>query len=261
MKNDFSMKIIVKNLAVRYEDQGNPDGIVLFFLHGWKNDLHAFDSIVLEFASSYRIIRLDLPGSGGTEVPREDWSLDDYVDFVDEFTKKIDIRPDILIGHSLGGRIIIKGVAHGIFQPKKIVLIASAGIAKRKSLRNAVIMAVAKAGKAIATARPFSLAREGLRKKLYKSIGSDYGNAGAMKGTFLKVIGEDLSASARKISVPTLLIWGDRDTETPLADGERLHKMISGSELRVFPGTDHFVHLEKPKEVVRTMKDFLAIPH
>jgi pimeloyl-ACP methyl ester carboxylesterase len=251
------MKVIVKNLVVRYEDQGDPDGTVLLFLHGWRNDLHAFDPVVPELAASYRIVRLDLPGSGGTETPKEDWSLDDYVDFVDEFMKKIGIRPGILVGHSLGGRVIIKGVAQGIFQPKKIVLIAAAGVAKRKSLRNAVITAIAKTGKAITAIPPFSSARENLRRKLYENIGSDYGNAGAMKGTFLKVIGEDLSESARKVSVPTLLIWGDHDTETPLTDGERLHKMISGSELKVIPGTDHFVHQEEPEEVASFIEDFI----
>jgi pimeloyl-ACP methyl ester carboxylesterase len=255
------MKTIVKNLIVQYEDQGDRNGTVLLFLHGWRNDLHTFDLIVPELLSTHRIVRLDLPGSGGTEVPKGDWGLDDYVDFVDDFMKKIGIKPDVLIGHSLGGRIIIKGVARGVFHPKKIVLIASAGIAKRKSLRNAVITAFAKTGKAITAIPPFSSARENLRRKLYKSIGSDYGSAGTMKGTFLKVIGEDLSAAAAKISVPTLLIWGDRDTETPLMDGERLHKMIVGSELKVIPDTDHFVHQEKSEEVARIMKDFIAFSY
>jgi pimeloyl-ACP methyl ester carboxylesterase len=255
------MKAVVKNLIVQYDDQGSSDGTVLLFLHGWRNDLHTFDLIVPELFSTHRIVRLDLPGSGGTEVPRGDWNLGDYVDFVDAFTKKVGIQPDVLVGHSLGGRIIIKGLAAEVFHPKKVVLIASAGIARRKSARNAVIAAIAKFGKAITAIPPLFSARENLRRTLYEKIGSDYGNAGAMKGTFVKVVGEDLSSSARKISVPTLLIWGDRDTETPLADGKRLHEMISGSELKVIPGTGHFVHREEPEKVVQMIKNFIAIPY
>jgi pimeloyl-ACP methyl ester carboxylesterase len=251
------MKIVVKNLVVQYEDRGNPKGMALLFLHGWKNNLHTFDPIIPGLATHYRIIALDLPGSGGTEIPRSDWDLDDYVDFVDEFIEKIHVQVDVLAGHSLGGRVIIKGVAREVFHPKKIILIASAGIAQRKSLRNGMVTLVAKAGKAITAIPPFSLVRERLRRNLYQKIGSDYGNAGGMKGTFLKVIKEDLSGSASKITLPTLLIWGGHDTETPLADGKRLHRLIQGSKLLILPDGSHFVHREKPQEVMDAIENFL----
>jgi pimeloyl-ACP methyl ester carboxylesterase len=151
-------------------------------------------------------------------------------------------------------------LATGVFCPQKVILIASAGIAKRKSLRNGVMMLMAKIGKAITAVPPFSFARESLRKKLYKKLGSDYGSAGALKQTFLNVVREDLSESAHAISVPTLLIWGDRDTETPLVDGERLSRLISRSKLEIISGAGHFVHREKSKEVAEIIKDFLASP-
>ena len=224
----------------------------------WKSNLRTFDPIVQELASRYRVVRLDLPGFGGSEFAGGDWTLDDYARFVGEFIKKLGIRVEILVGHSLGGRIIIKGLAIGIFHPQKVVLIASAGIAKRKTLRSAVILFVAKTGKAITAIPPFSLAREGLRKKLYRGIGSDYGDAGILKKTFLNIVREDLSESARGIAVPTLLVWGSQDTETPLTDGKRLSHLIPNSKLEVVPGTGHFVHREKPQEVVRVIQKFLA---
>jgi len=252
------MKIIVDNLAVEYENEGNPAGPVLLFLHGWRNDLHSFDAVSRDLAASCRIIRLDLPGFGGTELPHETWELDDYVRFVADFVKKLDISVDVLCGHSLGGRIVIKGLGSGAFRPKKAVLIASAGIAKKKTWRNRMLKVVAKTGKAATSVPPFSLWQSALKRKLYAHAGSDYNNAGSLKNTFVKVVGEDLGASAQKIVVPVLLIWGDRDTETTLSDGVRLSHLISGSVLKVFPSTGHHVHQEKSEEVARAIKVFMT---
>jgi pimeloyl-ACP methyl ester carboxylesterase len=252
------MKVIVNNLAVEYEDQGNRGGNVMLFLHGWKNNLHSFDLIVPDLLLSCRIVRLDLPGFGGSEMPSIDWDLDDYVDFVGAFTKKVGIRCDVLIGHSLGGRIAIKGLARHIFSPSKIVLIASAGIAEIKPVRRNIIILIAKAGKALTAIPPLSFMRERLRKFLYRKIGSDYGTAGVLSRVFVNIVREDLSESARAITVPALLIWGDRDTETPVSDGERLSRLIPGSRLAVIPGAGHFVHQERPREVVEIIKSFLS---
>ena len=255
------MKVIVKNLATEYVDEGNPKGLALLFLHGWKNDLHTFDLLVAELGSEYRMVRLDLPGFGKTEIPEGNWHLDDYVNFVDSFMKKLGIRADVLVGHSLGGRIIIKGLASGTFLPQKVVLIGSAGVTERKPLRNAMITFIAKIGKTLMAIPPFSSLRENLRKKLYKVVGSDYGDAGTMKGTFLNIVGEDLSSCAAQISLPTLLIWGDHDMQTPLVDGERLHRMIVGSVFDVVSDAGHFVHCEKPKVVAQIMKKFIYHPY
>jgi len=252
------MKLIVDNLAVEYEDQGSHDGVAMLLLHGWKNDLHTFDSIVPQLSSSYRTVRLDLPGFGGSETPAADWKIDDYVDFVNAFAKKLGIHCDILVGHSFGGRIVIKSLARKVLRPRKIVLIASAGIAKRKSLRNGVVALAAKVGKAVAAIPLLSSALRNLRRTLYRKIGSDYETAGVLKRIFLNVIREDLSESARAISVPALLIWGDRDTETPVSDGKRLAQLIPNSRLEVIAGAGHFVHREKSEEVVRIIKNFVA---
>lgn len=254
------MKIIVDGLAVEYRDEGNPDGPVVLFLHGWRNDLHSFDAIAQGLVASHRVIRLDLPGFGGTELPKRTWELDDYIRFVADFIKKLGCSVDVIIGHSLGGRIIIKGLGGGVFHPRKAVLVASAGIAKRKTARNQFLKIAAKTGKAVTSIPPFSLLRDSLRKKLYGYAGSDYNNAGPLKDTFVKLISEDLSASAQAISIPVLLLWGARDAETPLSDGERLSRLIPGATLKVFSDAGHHVHQERFAEVTQDIKEFIATP-
>ncbi|MBP6866404.1 MAG: alpha/beta hydrolase [Candidatus Pacebacteria bacterium] len=249
------MKVIVDNLVTEYEDEGA--GKVLLFLHGWKDSLDSFNDIGSILNSEYRVIRLDLPGFGKTQIPKETWDLDDYIDFVGSFIAKLNISPYALIGHSFGGRIIIKGVSERKLNSEKLVLVASAGIAKRKTLKNYVFKIIAKTGKLVTYIPPFYFYRNSLKKKLYSFVGGDYLNTGALKNTFVKVIKEDLSEYARQIEVPTILIWGADDTETPLSDGQRLNTMIRNSRLEVLEKADHFVHKQKPREVSGLIREFL----
>ena len=249
------MKIIVQNLATEYLDEGT--GKVVLFLHGWQDNLHTFDSLASLLSPTWRIVRLDLPGFGKSEVPKETWNLDNYVQFVKDFINKLDIHVYALVGHSFGGRITIKGEATKNLQAQKIILIGSAGIAKNRTFRNSLLKILAKIGGLITYIPPLIFWRKALRKRMYGFIGSDYLNTGKLKETFLKIISEDLSASAKNITIPTLLIWGVNDTETPLTDGKKLSQLISGSELKVLNETGHFVHREKSQGVAKLIQEFL----
>lgn len=249
------MKIIVQNLAVEYQDEGA--GKTILLLHGWQDNLHTFDALAELLAKTYRVIRLDCPGFGQSETPKETWNLDNYVEFVKNFIQKLNLQVDVLIGHSFGGRIAIKGTAAKHLQPAKLILINSAGIAKNKTLCNSVLKFSAKIIGWITYIPPLVFWREKWRQKIYKSIGSDYLNAGAMQKTFLKIIAEDSSANAKKITIPTLLIWGADDTETPLSDGKLFSQLIPHSKLEIINDTGHFVHQEKSEEIAKLIQEFL----
>ena len=249
------MKTIVNNLAVEYFDEGQ--GPTLLMLHGWGDNLHTFDALVHELPG-YRTVRVDMPGFGNSERAAETWGVVEYARLVEAFIKKVQIEPRALIGHSFGGRVIIKGVGTGIFTPEKIVLIASAGVARKTTLKHLILRMFAKIGKALTLVPPLSMYRLQIRKKLYGALGSDYFAAGSMRDVFLKVVKEDLLPFAREIRVPALLIWGDHDTQTPLSDGEKIRDAIRVSQLEIIPGATHFVHQEKSQEVAALIKEFVV---
>ena len=74
------MRTIVQSLAVEYVDEGK--GPTILMLHGWKDSLHTFDQLVPYFTNQFRIIRLDLPGFGGSDMPKGVWDIGAYVGFV-----------------------------------------------------------------------------------------------------------------------------------------------------------------------------------
>ncbi|TSC62932.1 MAG: alpha/beta hydrolase fold protein [Parcubacteria group bacterium Gr01-1014_48] len=249
------MKSIVNNLAVEYEDHGS--GSVMLFLHGWKDTLHTFDGLSEVFSRTHRVIALDLPGFGKSELPKSSWGLDEYVEIVWAFSEKLGISVDVIVGHSFGGRIAIKGLSQGQLRAHKVVLIASAGIAQTHTARSLFFSLVAKIGKWSTFIPPLCFWRKTLRKKLYALTGSDYMHAGRLKETFLRVVREDLSEQARKISIPALLLWGAEDTETPVADGKKFAELIHNSNLKIFSDAGHFVHQEKTTEVIAAIKEFI----
>ena len=249
------MKLIVNGLATEYSDEGQ--GPALLFLPGWMNTLRNFDELAVGLAPKYRIVRLDFPGfGGGTEAPPPDWHVADYAKFVKAFAEKLGLTSYVLVGHSFGARVAIKGTGDGGLRPSRLVLIGAAGIAKTRTFRNRVLTGLAKIGKVLMYIPPLYFWRAQLRRALYKKLGSDYLAAGAMSRVYLNTIKEDLQEYARKISIPTLLIWGSEDTMTPLADGKRYTELIKGSTLKVLEGTGHSVHRERSKEVAGLIEKF-----
>ena len=250
------MKIIIQNIATEYRDEGS--GPVMLLLHGWQDNNHTFDALVPYFFHTHRMIRIDLPGFGQSEMPPASWNLDDCVRFVAAFIDKLNLAVAVLVGHSFGGRIVIKGIADKKLHADAVVLIASAGVALRHPARTLFFAVGAMAWRMITAIPLFRFWKETIRKKLYRMIGSDYADAGALSDTFVRIIAEDVSASARMIEMSVLLIWGADDTQTPLAEGRRLSSLISQSTLRVINKAGHFVHKEHPREVARIIKEYMA---
>ncbi|MCR4325800.1 MAG: alpha/beta hydrolase [Patescibacteria group bacterium] len=250
------MKMIVNNLATEYTDEGR--GPALLMLPGWMNDIHNFDALASRLSTDFRVVRLDLPGfGGGTEAPPDTWGVSEYASFTKAFIEKIGLESYTLVGHSFGGRVTIKGTGEGVLSPTGIVLIASAGIAKHRTLKNRTLTILAKMGKVALHIPPLSLWRRQLRRKLYTKLKSDYFAAGALSQVYRRTIREDLREYARKIRVPSLLIWGSDDEMVPLSDGRQFNELIAGSKLAVLPGVGHSPHRDRPEEVASLIKEFL----
>ena len=95
--------------------------------------------------------------------------------------------------------------------------------------------------------------------KIKNSFGSeDYRNASPiMKKNLVQLINEDVKQYLQKINVPTLLIWGENDTATPISDGETMEKLIPDAGLIKVENCSHYVFLERPAYVNKIISVFL----
>lgn len=247
--------IIVDNLAVNYRVEGlGPKSILI--LHGWADSLESYNQFSRYFVKKYKVIRLDLPGFGLSSSPPKPWNLNDYALFIQHFLIKLKLKPSIVIGHSNGGALAIVLIADGYIVPKKLVLIASAGIRNKQTAQKQLYKLIAKLGKKLAIILPKNYQQQ-LRLKLYGTIGSDLLVVPELQETFKLTVSQDVSNLASKISLPSLLLFADNDRAIPLADGIKFGQLIKNSVLEVIKSNDHFFFISSFNEVIRIIDNFI----
>ncbi len=244
----------INGIKISYKDEG--EGKTLLLLHGWGANKESLDLIFNAFKKSFRVISLDLPGFGKSDEPTTPWRAEDYSLFLKDFIKKLGIEPFCALGHSNGGRILIKS-ASDYFNPDKLILVDSAGLKARHGLSYYIKVYSYKLGKKILKLPLFN--KTGLYEKLIKNAGSsDYKNSSpVMRATMSNLLCEDLSKALPKIKAETLLIWGENDTATPLWQGRKMEKLIKGSGLVLIKDGGHFSFLDNPSKVLSAIDYFL----
>lgn len=254
------MNAVINGIETNYVAVGQGDPILL--LHGWGSSLEPYRRLIDLLSQKYYVIALDMPGFGKTAEPERPYYVDDYVDYVLEFLKLFSIEKLSLVGHSFGGRVIIKMANRQLpFGVDKIVLIDSAGIRPQPSKKRSVKQLCYKAGKWFATRRLIAKTCPGLLEKLRVRFGSaDYAAASPMmRQCLVRVVNEDLSHLLPGIQAPTLLVWGENDTATPLSDAKKMEAEIPGAGLAVIKNAGHFSFVEQPATFDRIMTSFFEI--
>jgi len=252
------MKVLVDGQLIEYKKEGT--GKTILLLHGWGDSLATFDDIAVYLVTrGFEVIRFDFPGFGNSPAPVHTWGVVDYARLTSNVLTKLKIT-DLyaVIGHSFGGRVIIKSFANNVLKVDKVILIGAAGIKPARSFKKQIFKSIAKVGK-VATAVPgLRRLRNNLRAKLYNAAGStDYLLAGNMQKIFLRTINEDLLPEVASVNVPTLLIWGQEDYETPVKDGITMEQRIKDSRLVVVPETGHFVFKDDFTAIKKELDLFL----
>lgn len=238
------MRINIKDVNINYIQYGEGKDILL--LHGWGQNIEMMKPIGDNFSDKFRITILDLPGFGNSSEPPTPWNMTNYSDMLDEFIDRVGITKPIIIGHSFGGRLAIRYSANNPIE--KLVLFGAPCIRIQEKLPLSV--------RILKTLKKLPLMNEfGEYMKQY--IGSrDYKAASPiMRQTLVDVVNEDLSSYAKKIEEPTLLIWGQNDTEAPVSDAKELERIMIDGALIVLPGT-HYAYLENLGRVVEILKNF-----
>lgn len=247
--------ITINGLNFHYTVQGNGSPIVL--MHGWGCNSTTLASIEKVAVENHTVYNVDFPGFGESQEPNDVWGVEKYTQLIEEFIKLENIENPILLGHSFGGRVGILYSSRN--QVKKLILVDAAGVKPRRSLKYYFKVYTYKMGKRL---MPLIYGKDGAQKRIEemraKRGSSDYNNASPMMRAILsKVVNEDLKHCMPKIKAPTLLIWGENDTATPLRDAQIMEKLIPDAGLVSFPGCGHYSFLDNPIQFAAVLRSFL----
>ena len=256
------MDICVDGIKIAYKFTGSGDTTAVI-LQGWGTSYPLYDVVAASISYKYRVLQFDLPGFGTSQEPPESWNVDQFTDFFLKLIEALEIKKAVLIGHSYGGRMIIKLAARDNipFEIEKVVLIDSAGVMPKKSAGQKFRVFRYKCLKKILNFKPVYMMFSELIELWRSAQGSeDYRNASpVMKGCLVKAVNEDLTHLFEKNKFDTLLIWGDKDDATPLSDAKTMEKLMPSAGLAVIPGTGHFSFAENVHVFTGIMQAYFEI--
>lgn len=243
---------VINDLLITYYENDVESETKIIFLHGWRSESQVWFNLINSMPE-YKCYAIDLPGFGGSEAPKSDWTSIDYANLVREFIHRMNLQKPMLVGHSNGGRTIIRLVSVDSEIAGKIVLVDASGL-KKSTSQTSAMSTIAK------LVKPFFAPSfmQPLRKKIYKSIGSeDYVSTPQLKGTYLNLIKEDLTEELPKIINPTLIVWGENDNDTPVEAASIMEDKIPNSALKIIPDAGHYCFLDSPEEFKNILIDFI----
>jgi pimeloyl-ACP methyl ester carboxylesterase len=249
--------------SIHYFDLGSGPAVVL--LHGLGSRKEDWLPVLEPMAQKYRLLVPDQIGFGRSDKPLLDYSIQTYVDFLNEFLRQMKVEKASLVGESLGGWIAglyvaeISGGAH-LIPVEKLVLVDAAGL---------------KQDKPVPDLNPSSLAAmRGLMEAVFYD--TSWLNEDALRKTFTDKLAtkdgytvrsilsnpalgaERLDDRLASIKVPTLVTWGKQDKLLPIGAGERYAAGIAGAKLVSFEKCGHVPPVEKTEEFLAAVVPFLG---
>jgi pimeloyl-ACP methyl ester carboxylesterase len=232
----------LEGIRFRYKSAGTGDQVIL--LHGWGGSIKSIESVFQRLTLYYEVFAIDLPGHGLSDFPPNPWGVFDYSEFLRKVMDEFKLIKPHFIAHSFGGRVAIHLAANFPQRVHKLILVNSAGVKPPRSTKYYFKVSLAKVAKYFG--KRFGRAGRIVRNRLYLAIQSkDYSNAGPLRDTFIKIVNEDLALMLPRIESPTLLIWGEKDKDTPLSSGRLMQKLIPRSELIVLKNAGHFSYIDQ----------------
>ncbi len=246
--------------AEEYGESGSP--VVL--LHGWGCRGAMMKSAAEALAGTHRVLAVDFPGFGDSGMPPEPWGVPEYAAWLKEMIREAGFEGCAAVGHSFGCRVAAWAASEWPELFTKLVFTGAAGIRKEPD------EAAKKRSAEYRKKRNFLRKIEqvgflkGIGERAEERLREKYGSADynalspEMRQTFVKVVNLDLRDRYPGIKAPTLLIWGDADTETPLWMGQEMEKLIPDAGLVILEGGSHFAYLEQAARFNTIVTHFLS---
>lgn len=211
-------------------------GRQVLLLHEWGESLRSVTRIFQDFAATFAVTAIDLPGHGRSGVPGRPWDLSDYCESLLNIMDKLELRQPDIVAHGFGGRIAIKLASAQPARVGNLVLVDTLGVGENANVLQAVKSAV-----------PWPRLLGGKVR-----MGAD-----STRWIHQEATREDLKPLLPSIRCRTLLVWGDNDRKVPPAIGVQMKKLIRDSSIVVLEGAGHFSYQDQLTEFSRVVTAFL----
>jgi pimeloyl-ACP methyl ester carboxylesterase len=228
-----SLKADIEGHRTHYYKAGT--GMPVILVHGGASDARDWLATMTALADRFGFYAPDLIGFGQTDRKESGYYLSDFSRFLVKFIDAMQLEKPALVGHSFGARVCLDVALLSREKVSKLVLIDASGLGKISGFGSALFNGFARLRRLQKKPQPFPrfLAKEG----------EDYNN-----------VSEE---ALKQLTMPTLLVWKQRDPYLPVSLAKRAVKSIPGARLEVFPGYGHAPHKQNREAFDRLLRDFL----
>jgi pimeloyl-ACP methyl ester carboxylesterase len=254
-------------------------GPALLLLHGITNSSETWERVAPRLAERFTVIAPDLLGHGNSATPRGDYSLGAHASCARDVLTALGIERATVVGHSLGGGIAMQFAYQFPERCERLVLVASGGLGREVHvvLRAASLPGADYVLPALTSAGLLGVGRSvgGLLRRVgvepsedLQVLGRGFAaldNAGSRQA-FLHTVRSVIEPSGQRVSaqdrlalaalLPTLIVWGERDSIIPVGHGAAAHEAMPGSRFEVFPGAGHMPHDADPERFAALLTEF-----
>lgn len=260
------------NVHYRVEGQAH-DSLPIVLIHGTGSSLHTYDAWTSELMKIKKVIRMDLPGFGLTgPFPDRDYSIKEYVDFLETFVENLKIKRFILAGNSLGGNIAWNYTIQHSDRVEKLILIDASGLryAEKKPPLAFKIARTPVLNKILTFVTPKSVVKKSLedvytdKSKVTEQLVDRYyelslreGNRQAMVDRFKSKPDYDMIPKIKNIMCPVLILWGNDDELVPPSCAQEFSNLLLNDTTVIIRQCGHVPMEECPTQTLQAVVKFL----
>ena len=260
----FSTTRLSTGPRLHYAEQGDPTGEALVFLHGYVDSWFAFSRVLPLLPPEYHAFAFDQRGHGDSDKPECCYTADDFSADVDALMDAVGVEEATLVGDSSGGLIAQRVALDYPHRVSRLVLIGS----PTTLVNNETVIEAGK--QMIALRDPISpeFVKEFHLSVIHRPVPEAFLSTALSESLKVPahvwrdyyegvVLTADDTPRLGEISMPTLILWGERDAVLPREEQERRAAALPNATLRVYPDTGHAVAWERPEWVVRDLEEFM----
>lgn len=260
MENIHSQTVKVNGLVTHYYESGQGEPLII--IHGGSEGASAWKSNIAALSKQFHVYAPDLPGFGLSITDLDSYSTPRVAEFVKQFTEALGLETFNLMGHSFGGGIAAHLALNYPEKVSKLVLVSSlclgAEIAwwARVFTVGHLCQILGKSLIGLYTGIKFLV-------NIFSDavVSQPFSPASIQIGAGISTFSQQtnvLLARLPEISIPTLVMWGDKDPVVPFAQAYSAGKLIPDCKVKVFANCGHSVYRENLKEFSSELLGFLG---
>lgn len=265
------MKFVSLSTGVRmeYVEQGPADGPPVVFLHGVTDSWRSFERVLPLLPPNLHAFAISARGHGDSSRPDRGYRFSDMSTDLRAFMDAVGLERALVVGHSMGAMVAQRFALDHPSRVSGLVLMgAFASLFQDPGITDFYRSAIAPLTDPIDA----GFAREWQQSTLARPMAADH--LDTVVGETLKVPARvwreafegflatpDFSADLVRVAVPTLVMWGDKDSYAPRGHQERLVSSLPNARLLVYQGAGHAFHWEDPAACVKDVMAFVGSIH